>query len=62
MIFRSTYLMTNATAAQKASACVLALIAQGMPTVDALKAVCGADNVDAMIDALYHELRAKAGR
>jgi hypothetical protein len=36
---------------------VLALVADGMNAVEALKAVCGAENVDAMIDALYHELR-----
>jgi len=47
---------------QKISAQVLAKVAEGMGVVDALKAVCGADKVDAMIDNLYHSLRAKAGQ
>jgi hypothetical protein len=51
---------TNRTAA--ASARILALIAAGMSPVDALKAICGAETVDAMIDSLYTDLRAKGGR
>jgi hypothetical protein len=36
---------------------VLALISEGMNSIDALKQVCGAEVVDAMIDGLYHDLR-----
>lgn len=48
---------TNRTAA---STRILALIASGLTPVDALKAVCGAENVDRMIGELYDELRRKA--
>lgn len=48
------------TANQKISAQVFAKIAAGMNAIDALKAVCGSDKVDAMIGALYDELRANA--
>ena len=54
--------MTTHTAAEQISARVLVLMAQGLNPVDALKVVCGAEKVDAMIDSLYAELRAKAGR
>jgi hypothetical protein len=37
-------------------------IDNGMSPVDALKMVCGSETVDRMIEALYHELRAKAAR
>lgn len=37
---------------------VARLIVQGMDPVAALKEVCGADKVDAMISDLYDELRA----
>jgi hypothetical protein len=50
--------MANKT--QTISARVMTLIASGMTPIDALKAVCGAEMVDDMIDRLYHELRAKA--
>ncbi len=52
--------MVNANAV--AAARILNLIATGMNPVEALKAVCGAETVDAMIDNLYTELRAKGGR
>jgi hypothetical protein len=42
---------------QTASLKVLNLINSGMSPVDALKAVCGTENVDAMINTLYKELR-----
>ena len=48
------------TATQKISARVLMLIAAGLTPVDALKVVCGAENVEAMIEKLYTDLRAKA--
>lgn len=41
---------------------VLALIAAGQSPVDALRAVCGADVVTAMISDLYDELHSKAAR
>lgn len=44
------------------SAMVLAKIAEGTDPIEALKEVCGAGNVDAMIDSLYHALRAKAAQ
>ena len=50
---------TNPTKSQIASRRILALIAAGLTPVDALKAVCGAEVTDQMIDSLYHELRAK---
>jgi hypothetical protein len=43
---------------QVISARILAKVAEGMTVVEALKAVCGADKVDAMIDGLYDQLRA----
>ncbi|WP_321940010.1 hypothetical protein [Paraburkholderia sp. J8-2] len=42
------------------SARILALVAGGMDVMTALKTVCGADKVDAMISDLYDTLRAKA--
>lgn len=42
------------------SARILTLVAGGMDVVEALKQVCGADKVDAMIGDLYQALRAKA--
>lgn len=42
------------------SAQILAKIAEGMDVVEAMRAVCGADKVDAMISDLYDQLRAKA--
>lgn len=41
-----------------ASRRVLALVAQGLSPVDALRQVCGAAAVDAMIADLYRDLRA----
>ncbi len=48
------------TAQQKISARILAKVANGMPVMDALKEVCGTENVEKMIDDLYHQLRARA--
>lgn len=39
---------------------ILALIAKGKSPVEALRIVCGADAVDAMITRVYNDLRAKA--
>lgn len=50
---------TNRTA-QTASARILALVAAGLDPVDALRTVCGAAAVDAMIAELYAGLRGKA--
>lgn len=47
------------TKTQAISLQVLAKVSEGMTTVEALKAVCGADKVDAMIEDLYNQLRAK---
>lgn len=61
-----SYLMTtnNAAAAKNAaiSARILALIAEGMNSVEACKTVLGADVVDQMIDTLYTELRTKVAQ
>jgi hypothetical protein len=46
---------TNAISLQ-----VLALIASGVDPVEALKQVCGSENVDKMIGELYDALRANA--
>ena len=58
--------MMNATqkaaATQKISARVLILIASGLTPLDALRQVCGTENVDAMIDTLYDKLRAMGGQ
>jgi len=48
------------TKSQAISIEVLSLIENGMNAVDALKQVCGADAVDAMIGDLYDALRAKS--
>lgn len=48
------------TITQKISNRVLIKIAEGMSPVEALKAVCGAEKVDAMISDLYGQLRSKA--
>jgi len=40
---------------------VAALVEAGLPPVEALRAVCGAAVVDAMIDSLYTELRGHRG-
>lgn len=48
------------TITQKISQRVLIKIAEGMTPVEALKAVCGIEKVDAMISDLYDTLRAKA--
>jgi hypothetical protein len=45
------------TKTQAISLKVLELVAQGVRPVEALKIVCGADKVDAMISELYEELR-----
>lgn len=52
--------MTTKTA--KISLAILELLAinPGMNPIDAIKQVCGAEKVDAMIESLYNELRAKA--
>lgn len=44
---------------ERASAKVLSLVAAGAGPEKALREVCGASAVDAMIDELYRELRAK---
>ena len=41
------------------SAMILAKVAGGMDVIDAMREVLGVANVDAMIDDLYHSLRAK---
>lgn len=48
------------TAQQIISARILALTSQGMDVVEAMRQVCGAEKVDAMIASLHDELRAKA--
>lgn len=53
-------MMTTQTAAA-ASARILSMVHNGTDVIDALKAVCGVENVDAMIDSLYHELRVREG-
>lgn len=52
--------MTNPTAT--ASLQILALVNNGMDPLAALRTVCGAEATDAMINALYAELRPKAVR
>ncbi|WP_395326961.1 hypothetical protein WBP06_09585 [Novosphingobium sp. BL-8H] len=42
------------------SAQILTKVAEGMDVIEAMKAVCGADKVEAMISDLYDQLRAKA--
>jgi hypothetical protein len=39
------------------SAMILALVENGVSPVDALRAVCGSEVVDAMISDIYDELR-----
>lgn len=46
--------MKNATISRK----VLELVANGTDVIEALKQVCGTENVDQMISDLYDELRA----
>lgn len=46
------------TATQEISRQILALVATGMDVVDALKKVCGEENVNQMIGELYEQLRA----
>ena len=46
------------TISQKISFQVLAKVAEGMDVIAALKAVCGTDKVEQMIDDLYDQLRA----
>ncbi len=41
------------------SAKILALVANGVDVIEAMKQVCGAENVDSMISDLYETLRAK---
>ena len=41
---------------------VLSLVKDGMDVIDAFRAVCGAEHVDAMIDALYVALKADSAR
>jgi len=41
------------------SAQILLKVSEGMDVVDAMKAVCGADKVEAMISDLYTQLRDK---
>lgn len=50
------------TANQKISAQVLLKISEGMDPIEALKAVCGSENVDQMIDSLYTDLRSRDPR
>ena len=47
------------TITTKISAMILAKIAEGADPIEAMKEVCGADKVDAMISGLYDSLRAK---
>lgn len=47
------------TITQKISLQVLAKVSEGMDVIEALKAVCGTDKVEAMIDELYRNLRGK---
>lgn len=49
--------MNKLTKNQANSIQVLALIANGMTPVEALKKVCGTDTVDTMISDLYNKLR-----
>ena len=44
------------------SALILAKIAEGADPIEAMKEVCGADKVDAMISGLYDSLRARAAQ
>ena len=46
------------TATQEISRQVIALVTTGMDVVDALKQVCGEENVSQMIGELYEQLRA----
>lgn len=48
------------TKTQAISAMILNKIAEGMNVREAINAVCGEGRVEAMIDRLYDELRAKA--
>lgn len=41
---------------------ILEKMASGLNVRDAMKAVCGAEAVERMIDDLYHELRSRAGK
>lgn len=47
------------TKTQAISHMIASKIATGMNPIEAVKAVCGADKVEAMIDSLYNELRAR---
>jgi hypothetical protein len=51
--------LTALTSDQKISLRILALVREGKSPVDALRAVCGNDVVDLMIDSLYADIRAK---
>jgi len=53
---------TTQTAAAVISARILALVASGVDVIDAMKAVCGKEATEAMIESLYTELRQKGGR
>lgn len=50
---------TTMTKTQAISGQILKLVSEGMDVIEALKVVCGAENVDAMISELYNELRNK---
>lgn len=52
--------LSNLTAHQKISLAILALVAEGLDPIDAWKAVCGSERVEATITELYHELRGQA--
>jgi len=41
---------------------ILRLIESGLNPMEAIKQVCGAENVDRMIGELYEQLRAKGGK
>ncbi len=47
------------TKTEAISLMIAAKIAEGMSPIEAVKAVCGAAKVEAMIDSLYNELRAR---
>lgn len=52
--------MTQVTADARITVQVARLIVAGADPVEALRTICGADKVDAMISDLYETLRTKA--
>ena len=61
-MFIVSLMATTQTAADVISARILALVASGVDVIDAMKAVCGKEATEAMIESLYTELRQKGGR